>query len=113
MILIFDLDHTLYDEFDFVRGGLRAVAEHLSPLLQAPAPELYEEMWNLLQKEGRGSVFDETLRAYGKLSKANVARCLAIYRLHKPSLTLYPDAERCLSRFKSIPLYIVTDGNKI
>ena len=113
MILVFDLDSTLYDELQFVRGGLKAVADHLENLVQAPSREIYEKLWTLLQEEGRGHVFDEALRLYGKFSKANVARSISVYRLHEPHLTLYPDAERCLNRFKESPLYIVTDGNKI
>jgi putative hydrolase of the HAD superfamily len=113
MIFVFDLDSTLYDELDFVRGGLIAVATYLSPVLGEPVKELYEEMWSHFLSNGRGHIFDAVLRSHGRFSKVNVARCISAYRLHQHNLALYPDAERCLKRFNSTPLYIVTDGNKV
>jgi len=62
--------------------------------------------------QGRGQVFDNVLRQHGRWSKTLVAACLRTYRQHKPELALYPDAERCFTRFADWPLYIVTDGHK-
>ncbi len=57
-------------------------------------------------------VVDSVLRQYGRSGKALVAACLRDYRQHRRRRTLYPDAERCLSRFATWPLYIVKDGHK-
>ena len=111
-VLVFDLDDTLYPELSYVYSGFRAVAAFLSPLLGASADTLAAGMIAEEVVQGRGHVFDNVLKAHGRWSKALVAACLRTYRQHKPELTLYPDAERCLTRFADWPLYIVTDGHK-
>ncbi|GAB3865078.1 HAD family hydrolase [Hymenobacter segetis] len=111
-VLVFDLDDTLYPELSYVHSGFRAVAEFLSPLLDVPAETLAAGMIAEEAVQGRGQVFDNVLRQHGRWSKALVAACLRTYRQHKPTLSLFPDAERCLTRFANWPLYIVTDGHK-
>ncbi|ALW85906.1 hypothetical protein AUC43_12850 [Hymenobacter sedentarius] len=111
-VLVFDLDDTLYPELSYVHSGFRAVAEFLSPLLGVPAEALAAGMIAEEATMGRGEVFDNVLHQHGRWSKALVGACLRTYRHHIPALALYPDAERCLTRFSSQPLYIVTDGHK-
>ena len=111
-VLVFDLDDTLYPELSYVHSGFRAVAAFLGPLLGVPAETLATGMMAEEAVQGRGQVFDNVLRQHGRWSKALVAACLRTYRQHRPELTLYPDAERCLRRFADWPLYIVTDGHK-
>lgn len=113
MVLVFDLDDTLYEELTFVKSGFRAVAQYLAPILNADAEQLYTQLVNRLEEGGRGAIFDDVLRMHGKNSKKLVTKCLAIYRLHQPDIQLYPDAVRCLERFRHYPLYVVTDGNKV
>lgn len=111
-VLVFDLDDTLYPELSYVHSGFRAVADFLSPLLGVPAQALAAGMIAEEAAHGRGQVFDNVLRQYGRWSKSLVVACLRTYRQHTPTLALYPDAERCLTRFAHLPLYIVTDGHK-
>ena len=111
-ILVFDLDDTLYPEMSYVHSGFRAVAAFLSPLLGVAADTLAAGMIAEEAIQGRGQVFDNVLRQHGRWSKALVGACLRAYRHHIPTLALYPDAERCLTRFGHWPLYIVTDGHK-
>ncbi len=111
-VLVFDLDDTLYPELSYVHSGFRAVAAFLSPLLGVPADILAAGMVAEEAAQGRGQVFDNALRQHDRWSKALVAACLRTYRQHHPTLSLYPDAERCLTRFAAWPLYIVTDGHK-
>jgi putative hydrolase of the HAD superfamily len=111
-VLVFDLDDTLYPELSYVHSGFRAVAAFLSPLLDAPAAALAAGMVAEEAAHGRGQVFDNVLRQHGRWAKTLVAACLRTYRQHRPELLLYPDAERCLTRFAAWPLYIVTDGHK-
>ena len=111
-VIIFDLDDTLYDEIEFVKSGFWAVSKEF--LATNPNP-LYEKMLEVLEKEGRGRVFDEALKAYGFETKAAVKKALSIYRTHAPVIQLNKDAIAILEHFKdkNIPLYIVTDGNKV
>ena len=111
-VLVFDLDDTLYPELSYVHSGFRAVAAFLSPRLGVPAETLAAGMMAEEATLGRGQVFDNVLRQYGRWSKTLVAACLRAYRQHRPGLALYPDSERCLARFAAWPLYLVTDGHK-
>lgn len=115
-VVVFDLDDTLYEELAFVRSGFRAAARELSRELGAPEQELFDRMWNVLMREGRGKVFDAVVARYrGKPVKRLVRRALSAYRLHKPDIALAEDAEDVLDRLAraGTPVYIVTDGNKL
>lgn len=112
-VVVFDLDDTLYDELTYVKSGFLAVARELSKLLDASEQELFRQMWNVLEVQGRGRVFDEVLSRYRKRTKSLVRRCLSVYRLHKPDIALLPDAEQAFQQLRGTPVYIVTDGNKV
>jgi len=111
-VLVFDLDDTLYPELSYVHSGFRAVAAFLSPLLDMPAEALAAEIIAGETIHGRGQVFDNVLRQHDRWSKTLVANCLRVYRQHQPAISLFPDAERALTRFAGQSLYIVTDGHK-
>ncbi|MDQ2770460.1 MAG: HAD family hydrolase [Bacteroidota bacterium] len=111
-VLVFDLDDTLYPELSYVHSGFRAVAAFLSPLLGESAEALAAGMVAEEAAQGRGQVFDNVLRRHGRWSKTLVAACLRTYRQHQPEISLFPDAERALTRLAHLPLYIVTDGHK-
>jgi putative hydrolase of the HAD superfamily len=111
MVIVFDLDDTLYNERVFVNSGFRAVAKFLFENYAVPENDCYSLMIDRL-KDGRGRIFDDTLLHFGVYSKRVVLQCLGVYRGHNPKIELYDDAVRCLERLKNIPVYIVTDGNK-
>lgn len=112
MVLVFDLDDTLYDEASYVRSGFKEVAKYLSRKYNIPPESCYLDLLERLES-GRGRIFDDVLLKYGLYSKREVARCLSVYRHHRPAISLYEDADNCLRRFQGYPLYIVTDGNKL
>ena len=112
MVLVFDLDDTLYDEVTFVFSGFHAVAGHIANEHQVEKSAFYHDLVHEL-KGGRGHIFDLVLKKHNLFSKARVSKCIAIYRGHKPNISLYKDAIPCLKRFGHISKYIVTDGNKI
>jgi putative hydrolase of the HAD superfamily len=112
MVLAFDMDDTLYEETTYVRSGFIAVARSLAPILGKPAKFLTAEMEDLLEQLGRGKVFDGLLERHGKLSRRLVQECVSCYRLHEPEIQLHQAARDCLHRFRHLPLYVVTDGNK-
>jgi putative hydrolase of the HAD superfamily len=114
MILIFDLDDTLYDEMSFVDGGLAAVARHGATKWGWNEKKSYDLLRKILAREGRGKVFDCWLTMHGRWSKGRVADCVKVYRHHRPNLTLFPAARRFLDGYGGgAPLYLVTDGHKI
>ena len=114
MILIFDLDDTLYDEACFVDGGLAAVARHGEVRWGFDAEASLGTLRAALAEDGRGAVFDRWLEGRGAWSRTRVAECVRVYRHHRPQLTLFASARRMLDRYGARgPLYLVTDGHKI
>ncbi|MEO1313947.1 MAG: HAD family hydrolase [Pseudomonadota bacterium] len=114
MILIFDLDDTLYPEHLFVESGLRAVARHGAAHYGLDAGAAYAMMLETLKAEGRGHVFDRWLAAHNLLTKRRITECVKVYRHHHPDISLPPAHRRMLHRLQDrYPLYLVTDGHKI
>ena len=114
MILIFDLDDTLYDEKKFVYSGFSEVANWISVMSKNSAIEIFDYMVNDLALNGRGKVFNNALEKYFQMTVKNVRKCVSIYRLHKPDINLDKDVvDLLLELRKNNKLYIVTDGNKI
>jgi putative hydrolase of the HAD superfamily len=112
MIIVFDLDDTLYEELSFVRSGFRVVSDFLSPILEMHRDQIYTALLEEL-KVKREHIFDRFLTKQKKNSKQLIKSCLSVYRGHEPRLTLYPEASLCLVHLQRFPLYIVTDGNKL
>ena len=113
MILVFDLDDTLYREITYVKSGFKAVAEYLFSYLGIPKNESLSFMLNHLKSRGRNKIFDATLKHWGIYTINNVKQCVSVYHTHKPHIHLDAAALRCLRRFKHIPKYVITDGNKV
>lgn len=113
MILVFDLDDTLYEEHTYVLSGLKAVAGFLAPQVHLAPDVLHKRLVNVLDKNGRGKVFDLVLTDLGIYSKKNVQACVSVYRMHRPLISLSKSGLDCLQRFHSYKKYLVTDGNKL
>lgn len=112
MILIFDLDDTLYPEIEYVRSGFLAVANELNHLFNWPVTDSFNFMLKTLDEKGRGSVFNDLLHYHGKLSKKNVKLCINKYRHHKPNIFLSKNVKSVIKYFPGNK-YVVTDGHKI
>lgn len=109
-VLAFDLDDTLYDESQFVRGGLRAAAGLIA--VESGIPRGRIERWLLARvRRDRNHVLDDACAVFGLPRRVWLRQLVAAYRGHAPSLRLHGDARRCLHRFRTLPLYVVTDGN--
>jgi len=114
MILIFDLDDTLYDESQFVHGGLEAVAAYGAEQWGWNASTSLETLRAVLDSEGRGKVFDRWLEGRDAWSRGRVRDCVRVYRNHRPDIELFPAGRRMIERYRPRgPLYLVTDGHKI
>lgn len=113
LILAFDLDDTLYDERTYVESGLRAVADYGRDQYGWDAEESFALMIEILDREGRGGVFDHWLAHHGRSGKGRVEECVRVYRHHRPSLSLSREAAALLPRLRQYPLYLVTDGHKV
>ncbi|BDH60829.1 HAD superfamily hydrolase [Lysinibacillus sp. PLM2] len=111
-VIVFDMDDTLYDEFEFVKSGFREVAKYLSVNYHLQEEELFQWMWQRLLKSGRGRIFDDLLKENNLFSKGLAKKCVSIYRLHKPQITLPTQTKGILNKLKQYPCYLITDGNK-
>lgn len=114
MILIFDLDDTLYEELTYVESGFRAVARYGSEIFGLEYAVSYQVLTEILRKHGRGKIFDRWLDLYRLTTRERVKKCVQIYRQHLPDIHLYPEAREVLSKFsRTNSLFLVTDGNKL
>jgi putative hydrolase of the HAD superfamily len=113
MIIIFDLDDTLYDERTYVESGFLSVAYFGFDKFGWNVQQSFQFMINTLVQEGRGAIFDKWLILNGRYSKRLVQECLRIYRHHNPTIQLYQAASQLLPKILDYPLYLVTDGHKI
>lgn len=108
--VIFDLDDTLYYERDYVYQALEEVAAYLAEKFQKNSIQLWEQMCDLLEKEGRGHIFNRICEIHQ--IQEDIPKLVTIYRNTTPNLTLYKDAQKCLDRLKKqgIKTGLITDG---
>lgn len=108
--VIFDLDDTLYYERDYVYQALEEVAAYLAEKFQKNSIQLWEQMCDLLEKEGRGHIFNRICEIHQ--IQEDIQKLVMIYRNTTPNLTLYKDAQKCLDRLKKqgIKTGLITDG---
>ena len=118
--VLFDLDDTLYCEYDYVDQAFRSVAEKICSELEkktqlkeagaCSVSNIHRRMWELLEENGRGRIFDDICAEYGV--KIPISELVSVYRSTKPILRLYPDAEQILIYLqdKKIMTGLITDG---
>ena len=104
-VAVFDLDDTLYSEKDYVRSGYEAIASEFPQI-----NDMAEKLWVVFERGGKA--IDEVLASEKLLSEETKAKCLQIYRNHKPNIELYSYVIETLERIRmqGIKLGIITDG---
>jgi putative hydrolase of the HAD superfamily len=112
MILLIDLDDTLYDESDYVRSGFRAVSPAIARMSGFDSGSVSDWMVERFEHHGREAVFDHALEHFGVGPDPElVRRLMTVYRSHRPDIHLYPgvaDVLRWLAETHTLAL--VTDG---
>lgn len=110
--VLFDLDNTLYPEIEFVKSGFRAVARYLVSKHHFSEDLIVKQMLDILEKDGRGKVFDSSLHNLGLYSEDMVKLLVFIYRSHHPRIQLYSDVLPTLKKLRSwsLRMGIITDG---
>jgi putative hydrolase of the HAD superfamily len=110
--VVFDLDNTLYPETEFVKSGMKAAACYLSARYGLEKARIFENMLHVLERDGRGKVFDKILRELGLYSPERVLVLVQIYRSHRPKIQLFEDVVPTLHRLREamIKSGILTDG---
>lgn len=110
-IVAFDLDDTLYKEWDYVRSGYRAVAERIAGATGADAARLAEMMMR-----HRPLGFESVISYIKGMPGAEiftVASMIDIYRSHTPRIELLPEARDTLRTLSEAGagLMLITDGS--
>jgi putative hydrolase of the HAD superfamily len=110
-LIAFDMDDTLFPEKEFVKSGFQAVAKYIEKKFNET--KFFDTAWNLFLEGRRGDIFDQAISMCGLKESRNLVKELVnLYREHKPSLKLFPDAKSLLARLeKRHHLAIITDGN--
>lgn len=113
MILVSDLDDTLFSEIDYVHSAYRAIGN----ALEADGVMSVGEAVNVLESASSiASGFDELAEAIalnvGASEKYDVQWMLNIYRYHSPKISLRSDVKQTLEFLlaKGVKIAIITDG---
>ena len=74
MIIVFDLDDTLYVELEYVKSGFQAVSSFLEQRFGLASEETFGAMMDILESHGRGAVFDRLsqLPEIEKIQKSDI-----------------------------------------
>ncbi|MDE6339520.1 MAG: HAD family hydrolase [Muribaculaceae bacterium] len=104
-VVIFDLDDTLYEEFDFMKSAFHAIA------VQLGCNSLSSEMMDIWFKGD--NVFETIIQEYNL--SYSVEELLDIYRNHLPQISLNHQAIEVLDwlKKKNCILGIITDGRSL
>lgn len=109
----FDMDGTLYDEFDFIVQVYKEISD-----LFVLHNNVFEHMSLVWLEKGSSynKIFDETYDLFklkNMLDKQKfIKEALYIFRNYKPKLTLTPRVTEILKYFyNSYRIFLVTDGN--
>ena len=113
MIVVFDLDDTLYPELSYVEGGFRAVARELERRWGIDPDEAVATMLESLHADGRGTQFEAVVERFGLTGRQSIRRLVSVYRHHEPRIALPAASRGVLERLRDRPLYLVTDGHKV
>ena len=109
LILVFDLDDTLYPERQFALSGFAAAGRWAEAQLGVAG--LAEDMARLLDAGYLGELFRIALA--GKLphhTPEQLTGLIGAYRDHDPELSLFDDAAWALHHFARAKLGLITDG---
>ncbi|WP_456277652.1 HAD family hydrolase [Bacillus sp. AK128] len=105
------MDDTLYTEHEYVMSGFYKVATELSKHCDIKTSFIYDLIIQEWKKNGRGRIFNSVCDSLGILT--NISNLVQIYREHRPTLSLYEDANILLKHLKltNVKIGLVTDGN--
>jgi len=106
--IVFDLDDTLYNEFDFLKSGLKAVSDKI---LTYVGHATYLELFDRFTK--KQEVFNFIIEKY-KIKNISTEELIELYRNHYPNITLNSDVFTFLKKLShKIKLGLITDGRSI
>lgn len=110
VLVVFDLDDTLYLERDFARSGFAAAGDWLH--WKMGVSNLAETCLTLFAAGRRARIFDVALARLGvEADPVLIGRLVEVYRTHTPRIGLAADARRYFAAYMgSAPCALITDG---
>lgn len=110
-VVAFDLDDTLYAEWDYVRSGYRAVARAVADVTGADATTLADMMMRH-RPLGFEAVLDH-IKGLPGADTFTIDGMVETYRAHTPLIGLRPHAEATLRTLaeRGATLMLITDGS--
>lgn len=106
MIIVFDLDDTLYPEMEFVRSGFWTVACAVAP--DEPVA-VYQHLLQILARHGSGQVFNRFAEESGRA--VDIPELVKLYRFHSPRIQLDVETQVVLEHCAAHhPTALLTDG---
>jgi putative hydrolase of the HAD superfamily len=112
--VFFDVDYTLYDMGQYVRGALLTVAQDVARACSGNCETLFASLWWRWREVGSeyGHLFDDWLHSHGLFAESRLRACVDVYHAHQPTLSLYPGADELLIDLRSrYRVGVITDGN--
>ncbi|MFK5958372.1 MAG: HAD family hydrolase [Lutibacter sp.] len=114
VVIVFDLDDTLYNEIDYLKSAYIEIAINLIKLdaVKCSVLELYNEMLFLFQ--AKKNVFSNIIEKYS-ITAFTLNALIEQYREHKPNLILSPETKELLEYLKinNAEIGMITDGRSI
>ena len=109
-LVVFDMDDTLFPEYEFVRSGFEAVADYMEE--QFGIEDFFDTAWNKFIEGERGRIFDQIIDDEGlETDSRTIGKVLEIYRSHYPKISLFKDAQWALEYCSAfVPLALISDG---
>jgi putative hydrolase of the HAD superfamily len=110
LMVVFDLDDTIYPEYEYRLSGVRAVAQFIHNLYDIEiGPALLE-----IASSKKTDFLDEACRLAGLPNTAKES-LLWVYRLHVPLLQLDSSVSDLIARLhrNTVPLAMITDGRAV
>ena len=114
----FDLDGTLYDEYEFIAQVYRPIAMKLAQAAGGEVEAMYDSLLQRWLEKGSSynRLFEEVLVdahvPVGERSQV-IAECLSAFRNFQPQLYLPARVEKILDWMSArFPLFLVTDGRE-
>jgi putative hydrolase of the HAD superfamily len=112
LIIIFDLDDTLYSRQNFINAAIKNIVHFVYSENKKISKKV---LFKILHKIFEDSNIKLKLNFFLKkifLSKKYLKDCINIFRYSKKNISLYKDAKSILNIHKN-KCYLITDGNKL
>ncbi len=111
LLIVLDMDDTLYLEQDYVRSGFQSVDAWL--VADCDTNGFFERAWHYFLSGRRNDIFNQVLRDFNLEDDKRVLKMVEVYRTHEPDIQLLPDARSFLMNHASTELAIISDGHSV